>query len=138
MIILYNIMDILEEYKKEIVEDVKIDQLNILEKQMLLPVIKHKWVARLVDAKKNVNKLNKRKKILKKEAIEHLEKNLPKSLPKTAIDSKVEASEKIQELNETIEDFELLVLYLEKIEKLISEMYYGIKNSVDLIKMETT
>ena len=49
---MYNIkilMVYLEEFKKELQEDTKIDQINLLEKQMMLPAIKHKWVARLIE-----------------------------------------------------------------------------------------
>lgn len=135
-------MELLENYKKEINIDVKIDQLNILDRQMMLPAVKHKWVSRLVDAKQSLNRLNKKKKETRRQALEALVKNLPKGLPKglpkTALDSKIEASEKMQIINDEIDETELMIVYLEKVEKIFTEMNFGIKNCVDLIKMETT
>lgn len=133
-----NSLKLLEDYKKEITLDVQIDQLNILDKQLMLPAIKHRWVSRLIEAKQSLNRLNKKKKETRRQVLEALEGNLPKGLPKTALDSKIEASEKMQSINDEIDENELLVLYLEKVEKIFSELYYGIKSAVDLIKMETT
>jgi septation ring formation regulator EzrA len=131
-------MELLENYKKEITLDVKIDQLNILDRQMMLPAVKHKWVSRLIDAKQSLNRLNKKKKETRRQVLEALEGNLPKGLPKTALDSKIEASEKMQTINDEIDETELMIVYLEKVEKIFTEMNFGIKNCVDLIKMETT
>ena len=131
-------MDILENYKKEIIEDTKIDQFNILDKQLMLPTIKHKWVSRLIDCKKNLNRLFKKKKDIKKIVIEQIQDSIPKSLPKAALDIKIEGSEKVKEINDDIEKYELLVEYLEKVEKIFSSMSFDIKNATDLIKMETT
>jgi hypothetical protein len=58
-------MDILNKFKEEIVNDVKVDELNLLDKQMMLPSLKHKWVARLIDAKRELNALNRKKKQLR-------------------------------------------------------------------------
>ena len=131
-------MDILEEYKKEITEDTKIDQINILDKQLMLPSIKHKWVSRLIDSKKNLNKLNKKKKDIKKLVVEQIQDNIPKNLPKAALDLKIEGSEKVKEINDEIEKYELLIDYLERVEKIFSSMSFDFKTATDLIKMETT
>lgn len=130
--------DLLKKYKAEIAEDVKIDQLIILDKQMRLPAIKHRWVSRLIDAKQSLNKLQKRKKETRRSVLEALESSMPKGLPKTAIDSRIEASEVMQAINDEIDEMELLVLYLEKVEKIFTDMNFSITNCVSLIKMETT
>ena len=63
---------------------------------------------------------------------------MPKGLPKTAIDSRIESSEVMQTINDEIDETELLVLYLEKVEKIFTDMNFSITNCVSLIKMETT
>jgi hypothetical protein len=131
-------MEILEEYKKEICEDTKIDQMNILDKQLMLPSIKHKWVSRLIDSKKKLNTLNKKKKDIKKLVVDQMQNDIPKGLPKAALDIKIEGSEKVKEITESIENYELLVDYLEKVEKIFSSMSFDFKTATDLIKMETT
>jgi hypothetical protein len=131
-------MDILEDYKKEIIEDTKIDQINILDKQLMLPSLKHKWVSRLIDSKKNLNKFNKKKKDIKKIVVEQIQNDIPKNLPKAALDLKIEGSEKVKEINDEIEKYELLIDYLERVEKIFSSMSFDLKTATDLIKMETT
>ena len=131
-------MEILEKYKQEIKEDVKIDQLNILEKQMILPSLKHKWVSRLIDEKRNLNFLNKKKKDVKKKVLDSFENNIPKNIPKAALDLKIENSEIVQKLNENLEDSLILIQYLEKVEKIFTSMSFDLKTATDLIKMETT
>jgi len=131
-------VDILEKYKNEVSVDVKIDHINILDKQMELPGIKHKWVFRLVEAKKAFNRLNKKKKELKRDVLSTIEKEIPKSLPKSALDAKIEVSEPIQKINDDIGEIELLIDYLERVEKVFSAMSFDSKNIIDLMKMETT
>ena len=57
--------DLFEEFKKEILEDTKIDEINLLQKQLMLPAIKHKWVARLIQQKRERNKMEKKRKEIK-------------------------------------------------------------------------
>lgn len=130
-------MNYIDLYNKEIIEDVHLDQLNILDQQMKLPAIRHKWVTRLILAKKNLKELKDKKIELKNKAVDHL-KSENEKLPKIAIDQQVEKSQTIQKINEKINEEELHIEYLEKIEKILADMNFAIKNSVDLIKMETT
>ena len=46
-----------EKYSEELKEDTKVDELNLLQKQLMLPGIKHKWVARLINQKRFLNEL---------------------------------------------------------------------------------
>ena len=134
-------MSKIEEYSKEIIEDVKVDQLNLLDKQMILPTLKHKWVFRLIDAKRSLQKLNQRKKDIKLSALELYEKemlNNPVKLPKTAVERKIDSSDKVKNINNEIEELELLVEYLEKVEKVFSSMSYDFSTIAKLVAMETT
>ena len=128
----------LEDYKQEINIDVKVSQLDILDRQLMLPGLKHKWVSRLIDAKRECNRLNKKKKETRRLVLEALSKSIPSGLPKTALDAKIEATEAIQLINDQLDEAELLVEYLEKVEKIFSSMSFDFTNMVNLIKMETT
>lgn len=132
-------MLIIEEFKKELQEDTRIDEMNLLEKQMMLPAIKHKWVARLIEEKRNLNKLNRKKKELKEKVFDTLQKNgIPTGIPKSNLDKKIESSESIIKINEDIENSEIIVEYLEKIESIFKSMTFDFKNIVEITKMETT
>jgi hypothetical protein len=129
----------LEEFKEELQEDTKIDQINLLEKQMMLPAIKHKWVARLMDQKRKLNSLNRKKKSLRAGVLETLEKKgLPTGIPKSALDKKIDGSEEMLKIEEEIQDTEVLIEYFEKIETIFRSMTYDMKNIVEINKLETT
>ena len=129
----------LEEFKKELQEDTKIDQINLLEKQMMLPAIKHKWVARLIDQKRKLNSLERKKKAIRAGVLETLEKKgLPTGLPKSALDKKIDGSEEILKIVEEIEDTEIMIEYFEKIETIFRSMTYDMKNIIEINKLETT
>jgi hypothetical protein len=129
----------LDKFKEEIVEDTKIDEMNLMEKQMMLPAIKHKWAARLIEKKRQLNSLNKKKDGLKERVLDSLkEKGMPPGIPKTALDKKIESSETILKIQEEIEDVKLHIEYLEKIETICRSMTYDLKNIIELTKLETT
>jgi hypothetical protein len=132
-------MDLFEKYNEEIIADTKIDQLNLLDRQMMQAGIRHKWVSRLISHKRQRNSLEKKKKELKEEVLKTLEKNgIPTGVPKAALSSKVDSSESIQKINQEIQDIELLIDYLERVEKIFASITFDFKSITDTIKMETT
>ena len=132
-------MDLFEKIQKEIEEDLKLDRLNLLEKQMMLPAIKHKWVSRLIQNKRHKNHLETSKKILKNDILKKIEENgIPKNLPKIALDKKIESTDSILKIEEQIKETEIIIEYLEKVENICRSLTYDIKNAVELEKLETT
>jgi hypothetical protein len=130
-------MYLFEKFKEEIQKDVKIDELNLLERQMQLPAIKHKWVARLIDAKRELNALNRKKKVLRESVLEEFKKQgIPPSIPKSTIDTKIETSDVMIKLQEEIDEKEIMVQYLEKVETIFKNMSFDLKNIVEINKME--
>ena len=130
-------MDVISKYNEELLEDLKLDQINILDKQLMLPALKHKWVARLIKTKKQKNDLEKRKKSLREEVLKKFEENgMPKGVPKVAIKEKVDSTKTISDISLTIEECDLLVEYLEKIEKILSSMTYDVGNAAKLLALE--
>jgi hypothetical protein len=134
-----NLFEDYEKYKLEINEDVKVDQLNLLERQMQHPAIRHKWVSRLIQHKKNKIDLERKKKKLKQDVLKNFtESDIPKGIPKSILNDKVESSEIIQKINQEIEDSNLLIDYLERVEKIFSSMSYDFGSINNTIKMEMT
>lgn len=132
-------MDIFDKFQEEIKEDTKIDQLNLMDRQMMLPAIKHKWVARLFEQKRLRNNLERKKKNLKEEVLKTLtDQGIPTGIPKTALATKVESSETIQKINQELEDVNILIDYLEKVEGIFRSMTYDIKNITEISKLEMT
>jgi hypothetical protein len=132
-------MVIIEEIQKELEIDTKVDELNLLEKQLQLPAIKHKWVARLIDQKRYLNNLKRKKKVVRAAVVSTLTaQGMPPGLPKTSLDRKIEESEAMAKIEEEMENTELVITYLEKVETIFRSMTYDLKNIIEINKLETT
>jgi len=132
-------MDFFEKIKKEIDTDLKLDRIELLEKQLMLPAIKHKWVARLIEHKRTKNQLEIKKKNLKNDVLKTLQENgIPSNIPKAALDRKIDSSESVSKIDEQIKETEIIIEYLEKVENICRSLTYDIKNAVELEKLETT
>jgi len=138
-------MSIIEQYMEELQKDMYIDELNVTQVAYTLPALKHKWVARLIRAKTQINLLEKRKKDCKDSIITKLnDSNISSNLKisplalERSITNDDSFKKTTQKIDEEIEDLKLIILYLEKIENIFKNMTYDIKNIIDLNKLETT
>jgi len=128
-----------EKSDEELKKDTQIDELNLLQKQLMLPGIKHKWVSRLINQKRYLNSLLRKKKGTRVAVLSVLEREgMPPGLPKSALDKKIDSSEAISKIDQEIEETEVAIEYLEKVEQILRTMTYDIKNIIDINKLETT
>ncbi len=129
-------MELLKKYIDEIGQDLVLDDFNLKEAQMRLPARKHFWVARLMDAKIKRNHLISKKKKLKKEVVKGVIADSPVRITQSAAESAAEKHESVSALNDSIGELDAVIEYLEKVEKIFSNMHWEIKNIVDINKME--
>ena len=138
-------MSLILKYKDELAKDTHIDELNVTQMAHTLPALKHKWVARLIDAKLSLKDFEMQKKNLRlkffdkiksETATEHLK--LSSLAIEKAIDSSSSFKEALNQIEEKVEDLKLVILYLEKVEVIFKNMTYDIKNIIDLNRLETT
>lgn len=121
-------------YKEAIEKDLKIDQFNIHNKVNDIPSLKHYWVGKLIESKIELKKLQQKKFELIKKVKENQEVALKLSV--SSMKELVEKSPVLTEINEQIEENELIIEYLEKVEKIFSSTTYDLKNAIELMKME--
>ncbi len=121
-------------YQKEIIEDIKVDELSLKDKTMLVPTIKHKWVGRLMVHKDQLRKFNDTKKKYIRAYIDKTGLSLSKNL----LEQKLETDPTFAMLSESIDKLEIVIEYLEKVEKLVGSLTFDCKNIIDLQKLETT
>ena len=127
----------IEIYSEEITEDLKIDELDLRDKQMELPALRHKWVGRLIRGKHSKVKLEK----LRKETIaENVSsaKIAPIDLSDRALYEKAKHHSSVRVIDEELRQTELLIDYLERVERIFMNMGFDIKNLLEIIKLETT
>jgi hypothetical protein len=129
---------LLEDYIKELENDLKIDELILKEYQLKLPGIKHKWAGRCIRHKLELVAIRKKREKLKKEIVDKIQEQSPVKLAIPMVERTAEKCSEITDIDNTIKELELIIELLEKSEKTLSSTSYDIKNLVDIIKLETT
>ena len=126
----------LKKYIEEIGEDLVLNDLNLKERQMRLPARKHFWVGRLIEAKIKRNNLIGEKNKLKKELVKKVIEDSPVRINQTSAEAATEKYASVDKLNNSIKEQDTIIEYLEKVEKILSNMHWEIKNVIDMNKME--
>jgi hypothetical protein len=130
-------MQMLEEYIIEMDEDVKFDDFSLKDTQMKLPAIKHKWVGRLIRHKNDLNRAKAERFTLVKALAEKLKKTSPYKLSDAAAEKACYKHEDVVKLSSSIQEYDLIIEFLEKTERVLNSMTYDIKNIVEIMKLET-
>ena len=129
-------MDLLDKYIKEIADDLRVDELNIKDVQMLLPSRKHFCAARLINHKIELNRMRRGKDKKRKELIQQVSDNAPIKFSMSSLEKTVDSQDDMEELNASIREHELIIELLEKVEKNFNSMTFDIKNIIEIIKLE--
>lgn len=135
---MYNSMvsDLLKKYIEEISQDLVVDDFNIKEVQMRLPARKHFWVARLMDAKVERNNLFTKKKKLKKELTKKVIADSPVKITQSTAEQHAERHDSIVQITDKINEYNVVIEYLEKATDVLNQMGWDIKNIIELNKLE--
>ncbi len=129
-------METLKRYIDEVNKDLVIDDFNIKDSQMKLPSRKHFWVARLMDAKVNKNKLLAKKRQHKKELVTRIISESPVKITAQTAEAAAENTADVEVINEKLKELDFIIEYLEKVEKIFSSMHWEIKNIIQINQME--
>ena len=129
-------MELLKRYINDVGKDLVLDDFNLKEKQLKLPTIKHFWAARLIEARVEKNRLEKEKRERKKSLTREVLATSPVRINQVAAEQAAERHESLQELTEKIQEYSLIIDYLEKVEKIMHQMTWDVKNIVELNKLE--
>ena len=131
-------MSTLDKYMEEMVQDTSVDNFNLLDIQMKLPAIKHKWVGRLMRHKYVVKELRKEKELLIRDLTTKLISDSPVKIAEPIAEKKVSKVDSVLKIDAKIKETYLIIEYLEKVEKIFSSMTFDIKNVTEIMKLETT
>jgi hypothetical protein len=129
-------VETLKRYIDEVNKDLVIDDFNIKDSQMKLPSRKHFWVARLMDAKVNKNKLLAKKRQHKKELVTRIISESPVKITAQTAEAAAENTADVEVINEKLKELDFIIEYLEKVEKIFSYMHWEIKNIIQINQME--
>jgi len=129
-------MELIDRYNTEIEKDLEIDYTNILQVQLRLPANKHKWVSRLISAKRAKYKYEKERKNIYDGVLAKMD--IPPGTTARGIEGKISKTIAIQEIDKKITDTNIVIEYLERVENIFKSMTFDIKNIVEIQKLETT
>ncbi len=129
-------MQLLKKYMEDIGQDLVLNDLNLKEQQQRLPARKHFWVGRLIEAKIRRNELIATKSKLKKDLVKKVIEDSPVRINQTSAEAATEKYESVTKLNKDIREQDTIIEYLEKVEKILGNMHWEIKNVIDMNKME--
>lgn len=123
-----------EKIVKEIEQDLKIDRMNMDEKILKIPSIKHYWIAELYRSKIQIQKLENQK----KERIKEIQNSLVTEigLSKSSITAQLNSDEKIMKINSKLEELRIIVDYLEDAKFVFGRVTDDLKNRIELEKVE--
>jgi phenylalanyl-tRNA synthetase alpha subunit len=128
---------IIDQYNTELKEHLVIDELNIKDVQLGLPGKKHLWVGRLIRHKQEVNELKTKKHKLIQLLTKQIQEQSSVRLSAPAAEKVAWNMDPIKEINIRIGDLELVIEFLEKVEKIFNGMSFDIKNIIEIQKLET-
>lgn len=121
---------------EEVEKDLVVNDFNIKETQLRLPARKHYWVARLIEAKSELQKLNDKEKKLQKKLAVKIKEEAPIHLTDKAITTLIDEQDEMFNIKDNKRDLTNVIEYLEKVEKIMSSMGFDIKNIIELNKLE--
>jgi hypothetical protein len=128
----------LKNYKEELDNDVQLDRVNLEDKQLKLPGVKAKWVARLMNHKSDLQDLIDTREEVITQLIKKIKEEALIAINDILAHKEAERHELIKKVDKEINNQRCIIEYLEKVEKIVSSVTYDIKGAIDLIKLETT
>ena len=131
------IEDIIDQYLKEVSIDTNLDRLEVTSTQEQLLANKHKWSARLINHKINLNNLKYKKSSLLEEYIAEYQDKEPVRVNRSIAQRAVENKKEVKAIDFKIQNEVLIISFLENIYKNVSFATNDIKNLIELMKLET-
>ena len=129
-------MDLLNKYIEELAQDTHLDEFNLRDAQLKLPGIKHKWVGRQIRSKIDFNDLKATRYTLINTLTDKLIDQSPVSVSRPTAQKKVLSHESVTKLDMKIQELDSVILFLEKIERVLNSMTFDIKNLTEIMKLE--
>tara|TARA_R100000008_G_C3587267_1_gene173482 strand:- start:6886 stop:7290 length:405 start_codon:yes stop_codon:yes gene_type:complete len=132
-----DVSEIINQYLEEANIDTDLDRLEVVTTQERLVNNKHKWSARLINHKINLNNFKLKRTSILEEKITEFQNTEPVKVNRSIAEKAVQNKKEIRVLDLKIKNEQLIIDYLENIYKNISFATNDIKNLVELMKLET-
>ena len=125
-----------QRYQEEFVDDLNLDDMSLHDKQMRMPGVKHKWVGRLIQNKYEKEQLVKKRKGLIESVADAIQQQEPVVVSKPTLHKMAERHKEVIALDVAISELTLIIEFLEKMERVMAQTSFDIKNIIDIKKLE--
>lgn len=123
-----------EEIQKSVLEDMKYNETNLMNKGLELAGRKQFWAGKLFEAKRELLKLESKKEEITKKVTEESENSEIPISARTAEQLLKNKNEKYKILLREIEEQKLMIEYLENVVKIYHNASFDIKNIIEMQK----
>jgi hypothetical protein len=128
--------ELLDNYANELKPEININKLNLSDHQTRLPSLKHKWAGRYINHKRKLIKLKVLKKETHRELVSKYIEEAPVKVNVSIAEKSVYTRKEIVDIDNKIAEEELILEYLEKIQNIVNNIQWDIKNLIELEKLE--
>jgi len=125
----------IEVYNKELIEDIKLSEMNIKQKSLETPALKAKWLRKFFAEQWHEKKLARAKEILTEEYIKNHGKM---GVAKFRVQGEAEQSTEILAIDRELIQQRELLRYLDSVLKIMSSFGFDTKNVIDIMKLENS
>lgn len=122
--------------RDEIMEQLQINDMNIGDKAIKLPAIKQFWIAKMIQYRIEIKKLEDQKSEGLVKFIEKMNNESEVQLSKESVTKMYNGSKQVKALNERIQVLNLIVEYLNDVKYALGRATDDIKNKIELDKLE--
>jgi hypothetical protein len=130
---------LLERLGKELMDDIKVDLINVRDKAMTVSTIRAKWVMKFFREKEQMAKLQKAKKQVLSQEVNKLQtSSIPsRSMSKMRLEEQIVGdNDQIKRLNDTINKQAEVIQFMEYALNIVSDFNFTVKHALDAIKLE--
>lgn len=125
----------LNDYNRELNEDMKVTKMNIREKSLMVSSLRVKWLNYYFKEKENLQRIKKAKDKIIKSKIGN--NSLSNSVLKMKSEDVLSGNdEQVKKLNEMSERVKTNIEFLERAMNILNDFGFSIKNSIDILKLE--
>ena len=129
-------MEIIEKYLQELEIFYKLDETNLVERQMMLPSVKHRFVGIYIRAKIEINTLESNYKKLIKNIKLKLQSESAVNISDSKLEELAAKHTDIKAIQDKLNELDMVIKFCDKVEKILGNMTYDFKNLAELKKME--
>ncbi len=125
----------LNDYNRELNDDMKVTKMNIREKSLMVSSLRVKWLNYYFKEKENLQRIKKAKDKIIKSKIGN--NNLSNSVLKMKSEDVLSGNdEQVKKLNEMSERVKTNIEFLERAMNILNDFGFSIKNAIDILKLE--